>query len=508
MKSDMTKHEQTATGKVYLVGAGPGAPGLITLRGVQCLERADVVLYDYLVNPRILRHAPAAAERICLGQHGRARLWSQAEIDAAMVESVRAGKTVVRLKGGDPAVFARGAEEVDVLYRHGIAFEVVPGITAALAAGSYAGVPITDRDYASAVAIVTGQETDGKAGLTLDYGKLAQFPGTLVVYMGVTTAPQWTAALLQAGMSPEMPAMIIRRCSFPDQTTVRCTLSQIANHLVPATKLRPPVIVILGRVAARSPEMSWFERRPLFGQTVLVTRPEHQAGELAERLEECGARVLFQPAVVVREPRDWVGVDNALAQLNTCDWLVFSSVNGVHALLGRLAATGRDLRALAGVRLAAIGPATLAALAEYHLRADLQPERYQAEDLADALLPDAAGKRFLLARASRGREVLAERLRAAGGTVEQVVVYESIDVETPDADVAQQLRESRVDWTTVTSSAIARSLWGMFGDDLKKTRLVSISPVTTATLRELGLEPAAEAAEATVAGVAAVLCHR
>ncbi len=223
----MTKHKQTATGKVYLVGAGPGAPGLITLRGVQCLERADVVLYDYLVNPRILQHAPSTAERICLGQHGRTRLWSQAEIDAAMVESARAGKTVVRLKGGDPAVFARGAEEVEVLCRHGIEFEVVPGITAALAAGSYAGVPITHRDYASAVAIVTGQETDGKVGLTLDYGKLAQFPGTLVVYMGVTTAPQWTAALLQAGMPPETPAMIIRRCSFPDQTTVRCTLSQI-----------------------------------------------------------------------------------------------------------------------------------------------------------------------------------------------------------------------------------------------------------------------------------------
>ena len=503
----MTKHKQTATGKVYLVGAGPGAPGLITLRGVQCLERADVVLYDYLVNSRILQHAPSTAERICLGQHGRTRLWSQAEIDAVMVESARAGKTVVRLKGGDPAVFARGAEEVEVLCRHGIEFEVVPGITAALAAGSYAGVPITHRDYASAVAIVTGQETDGKVGLTLDYGKLAQFPGTLVVYMGVTTAPQWTAALLQAGMTPEMPAIIIRRCSFPDQTTVRCTLSQITNHLVPATKLRPPVIVILGRVAALSPEMSWFERRPLFGQTVLVTRPEHQAGELAERLEECGAHVLFQPAIVVREPRDWVGVDNALAQLNTCDWLVFSSVNGVHALLGRLAATGRDLRAWPAYawRPLARRPRRRwrnTICAPISNRSGTRPRTWPT-----ALLPEAAGKRFLLARQSRSRSagrasagcrwngrascgVRERRRRNTGGGRGAAAAG-----RPPGLDDGYQFG----------NRAIAG---GMFGDDLKKTRLVSISPVTSATLRELGLEPAAEAAEATVAGVVDVLCHR
>jgi len=241
---------------------------------------------------------------------------------------------------------------------------------------------------------------------------------------------------------------------------------------------------------------------------VLVTRPAHQAGELVEQLEERGASVLLQPAIAVREPRSWEQVDSVLARLHMFDWLVFSSVNGVHALLGRLAAMGRDLRALAGVRLAGIGPATVAALAEYHLRADLQPERYQAEDLADALAPDAAGRRFLLARASRGREVLGERLREAGGTVEQIVVYESIDVTQPDPDVALQLREGRIDWTTVTSSAIARSLWALFGDALQQTRLVSISPVTTATLRELGLEPAAEAAEATLPGVVDALCHR
>jgi uroporphyrinogen III methyltransferase/synthase len=504
----MTDDEARVTGKVYLVGAGPGAPGLITVRGVECLAQADVVLYDYLVNPRILQHAPAAARRICLGRHGKTRLWSQAEIEAAMLEAARAGQTVVRLKGGDPAVFARGAEELDLLVRHKIAFEVVPGITAALAAGSYAGVPLTHRRLASAAAVVTGQETEGKDELALDYHALAQFPGTLVIYMGVTTAPRWTAALMAAGMPSETPAAIIRRCTFPDQRTIRCTLGEVTQHLLPSTRLRPPVIVILGAVAGLGASASWFEQRPLCGQSVLVTRPEHQAAELGAMLEDCGAEVWYQPAIALRPPPDWRPVDDALARLSSFDWVVFSSVNGVRALIGRLAATGRDLRALGSARLAAIGPATAAALAEYHLRSDLQPERYQAEDLAAALAADARGRRFLLARASRGREVLAEQLQEAGGSVEQVVVYESVDVDTPDPEIVQQLAERRVDWTTVTSSAIARSLWRLFGDDLRRTRLVSISPVTSAALRELGLEPAREAAAATMAGIVEALCQR
>ncbi|MHB8861684.1 MAG: uroporphyrinogen-III C-methyltransferase [Pirellulaceae bacterium] len=505
----MTKQVPQATGMVYLVGAGPGAPGLITLRGVECLAKAEVVLYDYLVNPRILQHVPPACERICLGRHGQTRIWSQAEINAELVERARANKIVVRLKGGDSSVFAHLGEEVEALVRHGIDFEIVPGITAALAAGSYAGVPLTHRDLASAVAFVVGQEGEGKEGPPLDYRQLAQFPGTLVVYMGVTSAPRWSAALLEAGMSPETPAVIVRRCTFPDQRTVRCTLGELTEHLVPATRLRPPVIVILGPVAAWPVDGGWFERRPLFGQTVLVTRAAHQSQALADRLEELGANVLLQPAIRVRAPHDWAPVDAALERLSSYDWLVFSSANGVRALLERLAVTGRDLRALGGLRLAAIGPATADTLAQYHLRTDLQPLRYQAEDLAAALARQAAGQRFLLARASRGREVLAEDLQAAGGLVEQVVVYESVDVETPEPDVAQKLREGRIDWTTVTSSAIARALWAMFGHDLRQTQLVSISAVTTATLRELGLEPAAEAVEATMPGVVDILCrHR
>lgn len=494
-------------GRVYLVGAGPGDPGLLTLRGRECLERADIVLYDYLVNPAILQHVPATVDQVCLGHHGRTRLWTQAEINAEMVALAQSGKTVVRLKGGDPVVFAHLTEELEVLVRHGIEFEVVPGVTAALAAAAYAGVPITHRDLASAVAFVTGQEGGGKDGPPFDYGRLAQFPGTLVIYMGVTTAPHWTDELLRAGMPADTPALIVRKCSLPEQQTVRCTLSELTQHLVPATRMRPPVVVILGAVAGLPRDTDWFERRPLFGQTVLVTRPAHQAQDLTGPLADLGARVLLQPAIEIREPQDWSVVDSALKRLTDFDWLVFSSVNGVQAVLNRLLYLGHDLRALGCVKLAAIGPATSEALAAYHLRADLQPARFHAEDLAAALVQCAAGQRFLLARASRGREVLAEELQAAGGQVEQVVVYESTDVQVPYPEVLEQLRAGRVDWVTVTSSAIARSLSQLFGAELERAKLVSISPLTSTTLRDMGLRPAAEAREATMASVIAAICQ-
>lgn len=492
-------------GKVYLVGAGPGAPGLITLRGVECLQRADLVLYDYLVNPRILAHVQPSAECICLGSGGRQRRWSQSEVAAAMVSAAQAGRTVVRLKGGDPAVFARGAEETEALVRHGIAYEIVPGITAALAAGSMAGIPLTHRELSSAVAFVTGQEIADKEGPPLDYATLARFPGTLVFYMGRASAPRWSRSLIDAGLAADTPAVIVARCSLPDQATIRCTLGDAARVLQEAD-LPSPAIVILGRVAALDAARAWFERRPLYGRTLLVTRPAAQADELATLLEEQGARVLAQAAIEIRPPRDWAAVDATLERLDRYDWVVFSSVNGVRSWLGRLEATGRDLRALGRVRLAAVGPATAAALADYHLRTDLQPARFQAEDLADALAPEARGRRFLLVRASRGRQVLSERLLAAGGEVEQVVAYESVDVAAADPEIAAQLRAGGITWTTVTSSAIARSLWQLFGPDLHRTQLASISPLTSATLRELGLEPAVEAREATLAGLVAALC--
>ncbi len=487
-------------GKVYLIGAGPGDPGLITLRGATCLSQADVLLYDYLVNPKILEHVPAGAQRIRLGRHGRERVWTQAAINRQMVESAAAGKVVVRLKGGDPIVFGRLAEEQLALVAHGIPFEIVPGVSSGLAAGSYAGIPLTHRQLASAVALVTGQECHGKDSDSLDFGALAHFPGTLVFYMGVTTAPYWTDALIQAGKPPDTPVAIVRKCTLPEQRTIRCRLDQVVDRLRQPSPVRPPAVVIVGAVAAAEHALAWFEQRPFYGQTVLVTRPADQAGELADRLTDLGAEVCVQPAISISEPSDWGPVDRAIERLDHYDWVVFSSVNGVQAFFGRLLRR-TDLRRLSGCRLAAIGPGTAAALGEYHLRADLVPEEYRAESLAEALVSRASGRRFLLVRASRGREVLAETLRRGGAQVDQVVAYVSSDVTGPNEAIRKQLAAGKIDWITVTSSAIARSLMAMFGDNLRRANLAAISPITSGVLRESGFPPAVEAVDYTMEGL-------
>jgi uroporphyrinogen III methyltransferase / synthase len=490
-----------AQGKVYLIGAGPGEPGLLTLRGRECLAESEVVLYDYLVNPRILRNLRPETQAICLGAHGQTKIWTQAEINARLVTEALAGKKVSRLKGGDPAIFGRLAEELEALRAHQIDYEIVPGVTAALAAACYAEIPITHRDLASAVAFIAGHEDDDKSSSSLDYEALARFPGTLVVYMGVTRVQTWTNGLLAAGKSSETPVAIIRRASLPDQVVVHSTLGATAAELTPASKLRPPVIVIVGSVAALGPALSWFERRPLYGQKVVITRAAEQADELRCLIEQQGGEVFEQPAIEIDAPADWAPVDEMIGQLARFDWLVFSSSNGVEYFLQRLFHLGLDARAFGEARIAAIGPGTAERLAKYHLRAELVPEAYRAEALASALAPLAPDRRFLLLRASRGREVLADELRAAGGEVEQVVVYDSCDVTEPVPRIAALLKSGNIDWMTVTSSAIARSLARMFGDDLRNTKLASISPITSATLRAHGFSPATEATEYTLRGV-------
>jgi uroporphyrinogen III methyltransferase/synthase len=499
--------EQKPNGRVYLVGAGPGDPGLITLRGVECLALAEVVLYDYLVNSQILEHAAPRAELVCLGRHGQGRVWPQLAVNERLVTEARAGKTVVRLKGGDPAVFARVAEEVAALTAAGIEFEVVPGITAALAASSCAGIPLTHRGAASAVALVTGHECDDKDEPALDYRALAAFPGTLVFYMGVTSAAHWAGELLAAGKPASTPAAIVRRCSWPDQRSFRCTLGTVAEQ-VAQQKLRPPALVIVGEAAGLEADPSWFTSRPLFGVKVLVTRPKGQAEPLRRQLQEWGADVLLQPAIEISPPDDWEATDAAIRQLEKFDWLVFSSVNGVEYFLQRLCSAHGDLRRLGNIKLAAIGPGTAEELARNRLRADLVPAEFRAESLADELVQQASRRRVLLVRASRGRETLAERLSSGGAQIEQIVAYQSRDIASPDPEIAELLRQGRIDWITITSSAIARSVVAMFGDDLRRARLATISPVTSATLRECGFEPAAEAAVYTMQGVVkAILKH-
>lgn len=493
-----------AAGRVYLVGAGPGDPGLLTLEGARRLGEADVVLYDYLANEALLRHAPADATRVCLGRHGHGKVWTQQQINERMVAEALAGKTVVRLKGGDPSVFGRMAEEIAACQAAGVPLAIVPGVTTATAAGAYAGLTITDRDHASCVALVTGhQRADGEPSGTADFARLAGFPGTLVVYMGVTTAPEWSQQLIDAGKPADTPAAIVRRCSLPDQQTVHTTLGRLGDVLAPG-RMRPPLVVVVGEVAGES-AADWFASRPLFGKTVMVTRPAGQADAMRQRLEDLGARVLEQPAIEIASPADLGPLDAAIGSLLDYAWVVFSSRNGVDAFLGRMKQLGRDARSFGSARVAAIGPATAEALAEWRLDSDLTPDEHCAEALAEALSADASGKQTLLIRASRGREVLAETLSAAGAIVDQVVAYESRDVASADPKVLDEIAAGRVDWITATSSAIARSSVRLFVEAIarapQKPRWAAISPLTADALAAEGPQADAVATTFTVDGV-------
>lgn len=504
-----------STGIVYFVGAGPGHPGLITLRGVECLRKADAVLYDYLANARTLRHAHPDADLVCLGRHRRSDVWSQEAINAEMVRRASAGETVVRLKGGDPMVFGRAAEEIAALNQAGLPFEIVPGVTTASAASAFTGVPITDRRFASAVALVTGHEQLGKPDSSLDYQSLANFPGTLIIYMGVRTVEQWTKRLLDAGKPADTPVLIVRRVSWPDQQSMTCQLGEVIDHLTPYQKFPPPVVVIIGEIARAAPEFDWFHSLPLLGQGIMVTRPEHQVDEMVDRLSELGANAIVQPAIAIQEPQDWSVVDAAIDRLHDFDCIVFSSSNGVHSFMRRLLSLGHDVRKLGDAKLAVTGPKTAEALQEYSLVTDIHPASFRAEAVADAViqwghdsgnadLPShekLAGKQVLLLRASRGRDVLAERIQSAGGSVEQVVAYESVDVDVADETVEEAWERGDVQWVTITSSAIARSLYEMWGERLRGVKIASISPITSETIRELGLEPAAEATTYTTEGL-------
>lgn len=494
-------HNVVMSGRVYLIGAGPGDPGLLTLRGAEALACADVVLYDGLSNRDLLKHA-ARAEHICVGKHGQSRIWKQDEIIREILHHAGNGKVVARLKGGDPAIFARSAEEAEAVAAAGIPLEIIPGITAALAASSYAGIPVTHRGLASAVALVTGHEEPNKTSQqSLDWKALASFPGTLVVYMGVTTAETWTGRLIEGGKPPETPVAIIRRCSLADQKIIRCQLREVAGKLNSnqSEKIRPPVIVIvgevarLGGVAGMVNSFDCFSQGPLSGQTILVTRPADQAESLADPLRKAGAKVLVQPAIQITEPDDWTDVDRAIDTLPSIDFLIFCSRNGVRHFLGRIWETGNDLRRLANLSIAVVGKKTAEALGEFQLKADVVPTNYHAESLASELADHVSGKRVLIIRASRGRQTLAESLEASGATVEQVVGYQHRDVVELDPDILKLAEEGEIDWITVTSSESAGNLHRLLGDTMNQMKFASISPITSESLRKLGYRVDAEA---------------
>lgn len=492
-------------GKVYLVGAGPGDPGLLTLTGLQCLKRADLVLYDGLANPLLLRHTRAQAERTCRSETPSGRMLDQEEINRRLIEAAQAGKTVVRLKGGDPFIFGRGGEEALALAKAGVPFEVVPGVTAATAASEYAGISLTHRRHASAVAFVTGHEGSDKTSSAINYELLARFRGTLVFYMGLHRLEDIANSLLGAGLNPDVPACVISRATTPEQRTITAPLKGLPAAVKKA-ELHAPSLIVIGECVRQREQIAWFEQRPLFGKRIGITRPDGQADAQIEHALQLGAQPVLLPTIEIRPPQDWSEVDKTLEELPSYDWLVFTSVNGVNSLLGRLWETGGDLRRLSTLKLAAIGPATAKAIESFHLRADVVPEEYRAEMLAEQLVPHVSGKKVLWARASRGRDVLPAELGNAGAKVQELVVYQNLDVAAlPQASV-EQLEAGEVDWIGLSSPSIARSLKELLTPAALqhiggKIRLASISPVTSEAAREAGLPIAAEAQTYTWSGI-------
>jgi uroporphyrinogen III methyltransferase/synthase len=514
---------ESKIGKVFLVGAGPGDPGLITVRGVELLRSADVVVYDYLANPLLLEHCPQA-EAIYVGKKAADHSMTQEQINALLVHQGKSGKRVVRLKGGDPFIFGRGGEECEALHAAGIAFEVVPGITAAIAAPAYAGIPVTHRDFNSSFTFLTGHEKeeeyrdeqaksrDAATGSSdVDWAVIAKLP-CIAFYMGVKSLPRICAKLIEHGMAPYTPAASIRWGTMPRQRTVVGTLSDLPQKVADAG-LAPPAITIVGKVVALRPVMNWFETRPLFGQTIAVTRTRQQASELTAGLIDLGAHVIEAPTIELTAPGEWSEVDEVLEKIGEYDWVIFTSQNGVRFAKRRLLQTGSDARAFAGVRVAAVGEVTAAAIRdELCLKVDLCPKEFVAEGLTDELEKsnEVRGRRFLLLRADIARPLLREKLIEGGATeVRDVSIYETRPATSLPQPLLDAIAARELQWITFTSSSTARNLVDLLGPDYKSklegVKLASIGPITTRTLKELGLEPTIQAETSNVDGLVAAI---
>ncbi len=482
--------------KVYLVGAGPGDPELLTLKGRRLLERAGCVLYDHLANDALLDFAPPSAERIYVGKKKSDHAYSQDEICRMMIERARAGCTVVRLKGGDPLIFGRGGEELEALTDAGIPYEVVPGITTPLGIAAYSGVPLTHREHTSAVTFVTGHSVEH-----IDWERVGASE-TVVVFMGLTSIAAIARELIARGRSADTPAMAVRWATRPDQQTVTGTLGDIAER-VAAVGMKPPATVLIGEVVRLRDRFNWYERLPLFGVRIVNTRDRSQAAELTSKLHELGADVVELPAIEIRPPLDPGPLDLAITNLETYDWLIFTSANGVRYFLDRLDSSARDLRSLRA-RICAIGPATRAAVEALHLKVDLMPAEYVAESLVAAFeAEDLAGKRVLLPRAAVARDVVPNELAQRGAHVEVVDAYRTGVPEDSESRARNIFGETRKpDWVTFTSSSTVKNFLAIAGHDaIEGVRTASIGPVTSATLRMHGIEPAAEAKPFTMDGL-------
>ncbi len=501
---------------VYLVGAGPGDPGLITVRGRELLGLADAVVYDFLANPAFLSAARGNSELIYVGKQGGAHTLPQKEINQLLINLAKSGKTVVRLKGGDPFIFGRGGEEAQALAEAGIPFEIVPGVTSGSAAAAYAGIPVTHRGLSSSVAFITGHETPGKQSSDHNWQALAHGPQTLVFYMGVHTLPDICRNLLEAGMPPERPAAVVERGTLAMQRTVTATLSELPQAAAKAA-IAAPAVVIVGEVVNLRQCLHWYEKRPLFGRTVVVTRSREQAGALSAQLEALGAAVIEFPCIEIRPLPEQSLVQGAIERLKQYAWVVFTSANGVKFFWRQIQALGRDARVFASCRVAAMGPGTAEALQTRGIRPDFVPERYVAESMAEGLLAlGVSGKKVLIPRAVAARDVLPQTLEKGGAEVKVLPVYEARPQARGKDELLLALQEDKIDWITFASSGTVHNFFAAVPPLVlqniqkqgrgKALRFACIGPITRETLEQYGFSCDLEPEAYSLSGLVSVIC--
>ena len=492
-------------GKVYLIGAGPGDIKLITVKGLECIQKADVIVYDRLANPRLLSYRRPDAELIYVGKSPDRHTLTQEEINQVLVEEGLKGKIVARLKGGDPYVFGRGGEEGEELRKAGVAFEEVPGITSAISVPAYAGIPITHRDFTSTFTVITGHEEPGKETSNINWPRLAKDPGTLVFLMGVGNLPQIVEKLIANGKDGKTPIALIRWGTRPEQQVVTGTLENIVA-VVEQAGLKSPAIIIIGQVVTLRDTLRWFEDQPLFGKRVLVTRSREQASVLSEKLENLGAEAWEYPTIKIKEPDDLTALDKAVANAGMNNWIIFTSVNGVKAFFQRLRAQKLDIRSLKEAKICAIGPKTAEALEERGLLVDVMPEVFRAEAVLEALQGRIqSGDKILLPRADLARQVLVDSLKRLGAQVDEVVAYQTVLADATDTQLLlEKLRAGEIHVLTFTSSSTVTNFLQLLGEHrqlLQGITVACIGPITAETAKKNGLSVDICAEQYTIDGL-------
>lgn len=493
-------------GIVYLIGAGPGDPGLITVKGLECIKKADVIIYDRLTSPRLLNQRRPGAECIFVGKQPDRHTLTQERINQLLVEKAKTGLTVARLKGGDPFVFGRGGEEAEELVRHGIPFEIIPGITSAVAVPAYAGIPITHREYTSSFAVVTGNEDPAKEISKIDWAKISTGTGTLVFLMGMGNLAAITSKLIEHGRAPETPVALIRWGTRPEQQTLVGNLGNI-SRLAVEKGFKNPAVIVVGEVVTLRSKLRWYENKPLFGKKIIVTRSREQANPLSQAIADLGGEPVEFPTISIAEPEDYAPLDRAIANISLYDWLIFTSVNGVTYFFNRLRTLNYDIRDLAEIRICAIGPQTAEALQSMMLKVDYIPAEYQAEEIIKGLKDKIKPKsRILLARADIARKVLPKGLAGLGATVDEVIAYRTVTGEGNSYLIRQMLEQGEIDLITFTSSSTVRNFFAKLKTSnpvslLGCTRVACIGPITASTAKEMGLTVDIQAKEYTIKGL-------